>query len=303
MARIPLGWKERAMDVLVRRRARSRLAATPFNRYRVSVARTVADHREAFRLVHIAYAWLGIDPVAGAGMRMTPQHVLPESTIFIVRDEEDRLVGTMTVTLDSAAGLPLDHDYPAEVAALRGPERRVVEYGSLAVVQRCKHTGVSTLLSLAANWFSLSFLRATDVVMGVNPKAVALYRAIFNFEPLGEPRHHAELETPVQGMVQDLTTIETWFRRHHRYRTSAGMALHEHFFDELPACITMPPVADLQSLARWKLSRPVFRRIFIEASDRIQTLDPRTRSQLQRWRSPRTTDDVPIRRWKEALAQ
>ncbi|MBW2733520.1 MAG: hypothetical protein JRH20_14125 [Deltaproteobacteria bacterium] len=295
--------KQGLMDRVIRMRARSTLCATPFDRYRVSVARSVEDHREAFRLVHIAYAWLGIEPVAGPDMRMTPQHVLPESTIFIVRDEEDRLVGTMTVTLDSAAGLPLDHNYARELTTLRQGERRCVEYGSLAVVQRCKHSGVSTLLTMAANWFSLNYLHATDVVMGVHPKAAPLYRAIFKFAPLGAVRDHAELEAPVQGMVQDLTTIEGWFRRNHRAKSTAGLPLYHHFFDELPSCIELPPVRELRSLARWKLPRAVFRRIFIDGSDRLQTLDARTRSQLQRWRSPMTTDDVPLQGWKEAIAQ
>ncbi|MBW2735356.1 MAG: hypothetical protein JRH20_23475 [Deltaproteobacteria bacterium] len=226
--------KQGLTDKLIRMRARPRLCATPFDEFQVSIAQTVEDHREAFRLVQIAYAWLGIESVDGPEMRMTPQHVLPESTIFIVRDNEGRLVGTMTVTLDSDAGLPLDHDYPEELKDRRGPKRRLVEYGSLAVVARCKHRGVTTLLTMAANWFSLYHLRATDVVMGVHPKAAALYRALFNFQPLAAARDHVELEAPVQGMAQDLATLEDWFRPRYGCKSVDGMSLHSHFFEELP---------------------------------------------------------------------
>jgi hypothetical protein len=278
------------MDVEIRRRARPRLYATPFGRYRVSVARTVQDHRDAFQLVHVAYVWLGIESVRGPAMRITPQHVLPESTIFIARDEDGHLVGTMTVTLDSPAGLPLDKDYPEEIAALRGAGRRLAEYGSLTVVQRCKHTGVTTLLNIAANWFTREHLRATHVVIGVHPKAAPIYRALFDFSPLGKAQPHAELEAPVQGMVQDLATLEAWFRKHFAGASTAGLPFYHHFFDEVPACIDLPPSADLDTLARWKLPREVFRRVFIEGSDRLRTLDRRTRQQLQRWRSLETTN-------------
>lgn len=297
------GWKQTMIDALIRMRARPRIYATPFDRYRVSVARSVDDHREAFRLVHVAYAWLGIDTVGGETMRMLPQHVLPESTIFIARDEEDRLVGTMTATLDSPAGLPLDHDYPAELAALRRPEHRLVEYGALAVVPRCKHSGVTTLLTIAAHWFSRRYLGGTDAVVGVHPKVAPLYRALFNYRALGEEQQHAALEAPVLGMTHDMTTIEDWFAARFAGKSAAGLPFHRHFSDALPSCIEMPPGDDVPSLTRWKLSRAVFRRVFIEGSDRMRNLDARTRSQLRRWRSPRTIDDVPIAPRKELWAQ
>ena len=294
--------RETVTDALIRKRARRSLCVIRPDEYRISVARSIEDHREAFRLVQIAYSWLGIEPVAGPELRMTPQHVLPESTIFVARDKEGHLVGTMTVTLDSAAGLPLDKDYPEEVAALRHPLRRLVEFGSLAVVARCKGSGVSALLTMAAYYFSIRRLRATDVVIGVHPKASALYRALYNFAPLAPARDHAQLIAPVQGMAQDLTTFEAWLRPRFRVLSAEGRPIHEHFFDTPPSCVEMPPVTDLLSLARWKLPRSVFRRVFIEGSDRIQTLDTRTRSQLSRWRSPLTTDDVPLPQPQEALA-
>lgn len=278
-------------DKLIRTRARSRLYETPFDRFTVSAARSAADYREAFRLVQVAYAWLGIETVTGPTMRISPQHVLPEATVLIARDEAQRMVATMTVTLDSAAGLPLDKDYPEALAALRRPGRRLVEYGSLAVVQRCKRSGVSTLLSMAAHALATNHLGATHVVMGVHPKAAPIYRAVYDFAPLGPPRAHATLEAPVQGMVQDLATVEAFFQRHFPGKTALGRPLCRHYFvDGLPPCITLPPEGDLEQLARWKMPREVFRELFVDSSDRLETLDEETRKQLDHWRSPKTTE-------------
>lgn len=255
--------------------------------YRVRIARTVADYQDAFRLLYVAYVYQGIEPIRGVEMRIIPHHVLPEATVFVAH-EGDALVGTMTVTLDSPAGLPLDNDYPEALAELRGQGARIVEFGALAVVRRCWHTGVTTLLNMAAHWFSNETLGATHCVCGIHPKTAPFYSALYAFEPLGAPRPHAELSAPVLGMVHRLDEVRCHLRRRFRKPMITGLSPAEHFTEHLPNCIHMPPVANLRSLARWKLSREVFRELFIDRSDRLHTLDPRTREHLEGWRSLRT---------------
>lgn len=268
-------------------RRRAALHLTPMDKYRVRIARTVADYQDAFRLLYVAYVYQGIEPIRGVEMRIIPHHVLPEATVFVVY-EGDALVGTMTATLDSPAGLPLDNDYPEELAALRQQGARIVEFGALAVVRRCWHTGVTALLNMAAHWFSHETLGATHCVCGIHPKTSPFYSALYAFEPLGAARPHAELSAPVLGMVHRLDEVRDHLRRHFRKPMATGLSPAEHFTEHLPPCIHMPPVAHLRSLARWKLSREVFRELFIDRSDRLQTLDDRTREHLEGWRSLRT---------------
>jgi len=285
MNRLPKWAMQRITDWIIRRRAG--LHRAPVDRYQVRIARTVAEYQDAFRLLHVAYVYEGIESVRGVDMRITPQHVLPESTVFVAY-EGDLLVGTMTVTLDSPAGLPVEQDYPKAIAALRQQGASLVEFGSLAVVKRCWRTGVTTLINMVSHWFSHEVLRATHCVIGIHPKAAPFYRAVYAFEPLGPARPHAELAAPVQGMVHELAVMRRHMRRCFRRPMATGLSPGEHFTEQLPPCIRLPGPLELRDLARWKLPRAVFRELFIERSDRLDTLDPATRQQLEGWRSLRT---------------
>jgi hypothetical protein len=280
--RSPLTW---IRNWYLRRKAT--LHETPTDRYDVRIARNVREYQDAFRLLHVAYVYQGIEPVHGMEMRITPQHVLPESTVFVAYEGET-LVGTMTVTLDSPAGLPLDHDYPAPLERLRARGATMVEFGALAVVRKCWHTGVTTLLNIAAHWFSWEVLRASHCVMGIHPKAAPFYDAVYDFVVLGAPRPHAELAAPVQGMVHELAGLRRHLVRHFRRPMATGLTPGEHFTVQLPPNIHMPEGESLGQLARWKLPREVFRELFIEQSDRLDSLDQRTREQLEGWRSLHT---------------
>jgi hypothetical protein len=282
-------------DVAIRRKMQ--LHKTPLDRYTVRIARNVEDYEDAFRLVDLAFAYEGIRPVRDIFMRITPQHVLPEATVLVAY-EGDQLVGTMTVTLDSPAGLPLDHDYPNELVALRQKGAKLVEYGSLAIVGRCQKTGVSTLLSMAAVWLSRNVLAASDVVIGINPAAIAFYHGLYGFEPIGKERAHAELVAPVQGMVSPVARmIETLALEPEPMKD--GLCVHEHYAYRLPECVTIEAVEhgdgssprvvrDGSDWARWKMSRDVFRELFVRRSDRLRTLDNTTRRHLESSRTKNT---------------
>jgi len=273
------------VDILVRRRAR--LHETPIDRFCVRIAHDIPDYEDAFTLLHVAYVFQGIENVRGKTMRITPQHVLPESTVFVAY-EDDVMVGTMTVTLDSPAGLPLDKDYPEQVKRMRDAGQRLVEYGSLAVVRRCWSSGVTNLLNAAAHWWSRHALGASHCIIGVNPKAVPWYRAVYRFRVMGEPRHHAELAAPVQGMAQDLEEVEDFLERRFREPLANSVPVGLAYKTlELP-CVDLPRDTVGKDLTRWKLPRAVFRDLFVKKSDIIDSLDPAVRTYLEMWRSPRT---------------
>ena len=272
-------------------RAKAAVHETPLDRFRVCVARDVTQYEDAFHLLHIAFAYQGIENVRSNKMRITPQHVLPEATVLVAY-EKDQCVGTMTVTLDSPAGLPLEHDYAEPIEMLREQEAGIVEYGSLAVVRRCWSAGVTVLLNIAATYWSVNMLQATDIVMGVNPKAAPVYRAMYAFRPLGGSKDHASLVAPVIGMTTHLPHVREYTRKHFRTPLASGLTLTEHMWEKLPECIEIPANLPQHELPRWKLPRAVFQELFIEKSDRLDTLDPVTRKYLEKWRSNQTLESA-----------
>lgn len=283
-------------DMLIRRRFRRALRDLPLDRFEVRIAHTQQEYEDAFRLVGIAYAYRGLNPARASTLRITPQHVLPEATVLVAYEGE-HAVGTMTVTLDSDAGLPLDSDYPDALKRLRrDPETRLVEYGSLAVVQRCLHSGVTLLMNIAAHFFSLNVLKATHCAVGLHPRVARWYQAIYAFEKLGEAKDHNHLQAPVQGIVARFDRSLAHFKRYFRRPMATGALPHEHFCERLPECIKLPEVETLDELVRYKLPREVFQQLFVQLSDTLSKLDPQVRQQLQRWRSPRTITCVVLPR-------
>lgn len=252
------------LDPLVRRK--TKLHETPLDRYQVRIARTEQEYTDAFRLVHAAYVWQGIENVRSKDLRISPQHVVPETTVLVAYEGEN-LVGTMTVVLDSKAGLPLDKDYQSEIDALRRHGARLVEYSAFAVVQRCWHTGVSNLLYLAANNVTTSLLNASHVVIGVHPRAKPFYRAVFNFGVLGAVRQHAELEAPVVGLVQDLQVLRSFLTRFHRKPMRTGHLPVDHFFGAPLACLELPRDMSTEAFVQWKTSTDVVQRLVAKKGD------------------------------------
>lgn len=281
------------VDPWIRRKVRVHEIDT--NRFQVRLARTAAEYQDAFRLVHVGYVFQGIEPLKEVDLRITEQHVLTEA-IVLVAYEGSQLVGTISVTKDSAAGLPMDKDYPAELAALRSDDTRISEIGSLAVVRRCWHSSLMPLLGMAAARVALRVHEATHAVIGVHPKALAFYRAIWGFQELGPPRGHAELEAPVVGLWVDRQTIRNHMTRSHRrpmrYEDDKFFPVDYCFSDRIPRGLYLPEDVAEGEWPRFKMSRDVFRELFIERSNRLTELSETT---VRRLREQRTEETVGVK--------
>lgn len=274
------------LDHVIRHRAR--FDRVPMDRYTIRVARTLGEYESAFRLVHINYAALGIEPMRPVDLRLTEQHALREAIVLVAYDGEQP-VGTITVTGDSPAGLPLDGDYPVELGALRAGGAHLAEINSFAIVGRCRRDGLAQLLSIAATRIGFRTLGATHIVSGVHPSATPMYRAIWSFTPLGAPRTHATLRAPVAGQVVERSTIFAHVRRHFGKRMSSGSTLEAHLLMGPPLpCVSVPDDSPNADLGAFKMPRDVFRTLFVDRTDRLASLRPTTLSHLREQRTDET---------------
>lgn len=239
-------------------RWRVRFHETPLDRYQIRIARSAAEYDQALRLVHASYVYQGLESVRANEVRLTPQHLLPQATVILAYEGE-QLVGTMTVTADSPAGLPLDKDYPEEMAQLRKSGARIVEYGSLTVVQRCWHSGVTNLMNIAAYRIATEQHHATHTVVGVAPRAMPVYRALFNFRVFGGQKHHVQLVSAMYGLVQDMAAAPAFVRRHFSRPMRSGHLPIAHFSGLPLPCIDLPRGLTLPEFVAWKRSSDVVR--------------------------------------------
>jgi GNAT superfamily N-acetyltransferase len=291
-----MGLRNWVTDVVIRRRMA--LDRIDTDRFQVRVARTVEEYERAFRLVQVGYVLQGIVPVEELGSedkRVTEQHMLPEATVFVAYEGDD-IVGTMTVTLDSPAGLPLDKDYPDQLTELRQSGAHLAEIGSMAIIGRCQGSGVAQLLSLAcARWAWQQ--GATHHVVGVHPKARPFFRAMWGFMPLGPVRDHVELNAPVTGLEVSLERVQAHLKRHHRAPMADGHLPEEIVFGDAPVpFIELPHPSGVTELARWKMPRGVFQSLFVRPSNRVDRASRPVRAHLRRNRTDATIGRVPLRR-------
>ena len=264
-------------------RARARVHATPIDKWRVRVAHTAADLLSAFSLVQRAYAERGI-AIDAARMRITPQHLLRESVVLVAHDG-GRAIGTITVTRDSPAGLPLDHDFPECLADLRRRGAKICEFGSFAVDRDARGSGPAILLNMVAHYLARNAVRASHCVIGVHPSVEGFYRANYDFRRIAEPKAHAELDAPVLGMMHEVMAVGEFLREHFPTPMATGKLFWEHCCSALPPCVDVPAAV---LAGDFSLPRAVFREVFVHRSRMLQSLDEVTRRHLDSQRGPDT---------------
>jgi len=285
--------RERLENLMVRRKVG--FDSVPVDRLELRLARSVEDYEQAFRLLHFAYAYEGYSSLGPVELRATEQHLLPEANVLVAYEGE-RLRGTVTVTLDSPAGLPLDKDFPEELGALRKQGARLAELGSLAVVGAARRTGASQLLELAAFRLGHQALGATHYVLGVHPRGVPYFRAIWGLRPLASARQHADLSAPVVGMVATAERGVAILNRHFRKPLANGYRPVDYIVSDVaPPGLTLPENLPPESWARWKLSREVFRELFMRRTTLLRDLSERTRSHLESKRTDRTLGRMQLK--------
>jgi hypothetical protein len=137
----------------------------------------------------------------------TLHHLLPEATVFVARDGE-RIAGTLTVVIDSNAGLPMEKLYSEEVAGLRLRGRNLCEICSLAIDPQREERSSLLVLSLfrCATAYLLHFTRVTDALITLKPTHTEFYGRRLGFESLGvtkRDRRFRDADTVLMGLARE----------------------------------------------------------------------------------------------------
>ncbi len=114
-------------------------------------------------------------------------------------------VGTIAVRLDSPRGLNADAVFAAELDQLRCEDRRLCEFGRLAMDYE-----VSDNKQVLARLFHLAYLHAHRLsgcdllVVEVNPRHVAFYRRMLGFKVCAAMRLNPRVNAPAVLLTLDL---------------------------------------------------------------------------------------------------
>lgn len=174
---------------------------------RVRLACSSEEQSAADRFVAMRYAWRGY--VAHPESEdQSPEQGAALNYFTLLAYREDRIVGTLTVGVDSRSGLLVDKANRQIVDGLRRIGRRVVELRRLSV---CSDVGAKAVL---AHLFSAAYLvgrilhDATDVLIEVNPRHASFYRRIFGFVLLRGEWICARVNAPAVLLHLDIANLD-----------------------------------------------------------------------------------------------
>lgn len=181
-------------------------------------------HRNrANMLLNRMYSWRGY----GSDHRLP---VAPNCITFTA-SSRDVVVGTLTLTVDSAAGMAADATFADEIHRFRqAPGARLCELTKFAF-----DTSSPARPRLAA-LFHIIFIYGTmhydctDLFIEVNPRHRRFYEVMLGFRSVGEPRTNASVGAPAQLMWLNVADIRRHIDRHAGDDREASRSLYPHFF-------------------------------------------------------------------------
>lgn len=156
--------------------------------FKIRLANSDGRRESASLLIKKLYAWRGYDVSA-----MDLDH---PNRITLMADTHGDPIGTITIGLDSPAGLLVDSLYHDEIEKLRQQGCHVCEFTKLAVDQDIKSKRVLASLFHLACIYAHRIHGATDIAIEVNPRHALFYRRMLGFTVLGEERMCPRVQAP-----------------------------------------------------------------------------------------------------------
>lgn len=157
-----------------------------------------------------------------------PQH---ESSVSFSASTEDKMIGTLTLTVDSPAGLALDQTFAEELAFFRStPGAKLCELTKFAF-----DTSSSSMPYLAALFhiifiFGTRWHNCTDLFIEVNPRHVRFYQSMLSFMPIGEVKTNSVVDAPAQLMWLKVSEIRRLINEQAGKAKPCTRSLYPYFF-------------------------------------------------------------------------
>lgn len=190
----------------VRRDRRERAQGTALTR--VSLANTEADLLAAYELVYQRYLKEGYQAPTPGKLRFIAHCCLPSSHTFVARIR-GQVVATLSLIGDRELGLPLEKEYPEEIARLRRQGAVLAEVSCLAT-RRLGDRGVLMRLMRAMYAYARYQLGITACCIAVHPRQRRFYERVLLFEAIGGERGYGAVgQAPAIAMCMELADCET----------------------------------------------------------------------------------------------
>jgi hypothetical protein len=174
-------------------------------------------------LLNRMYAWRGY----GAAHKLPST---PNCVTFTATSQDD-VIGTLTLTVDSPAGLAVDDTFKEEIERFRSaPGAKLCELTKFAFdTSSPARPRLASLFHLIFIYGSMHY-DCTDLFIEVNPRHRRFYEVMLDFAPVGEPKMNSKVNAPSQLMWLNVGNIRRLIDKHAGRDPSKSRSLYTHFF-------------------------------------------------------------------------
>jgi hypothetical protein len=149
--------------------------------YSVCLANSSKLRIEAKTLIQRMYSWRGYH-TENCAVTSNPHR------LTFVAATDQKLIGTVTLGLDSEEGLLADELYGEEINTFRSKGAKVCELSKFALDPQHSSKEVIAALFHLAYLYAHNVYRATDLLAEVNPRHVGSHKRMFGFRQISDMR-------------------------------------------------------------------------------------------------------------------
>ena len=195
--------------------------------FRIRLANTEERRESANILINKMYSWRGYD---NAGINESN----PNRITIIASGADDEVIGTISIGLDSPAGLFADEMYNAELEVLRKQGRRICEFNKLAIDTKIKSKRILSSLLHVAYLYPHGIFGHTDGVLEVNPRHVKFYERMMGFTQIGPERICPRVHAPGVLLRTDFAYVDEQVEKYGGLMEKADgeKSLYPYFFNK-----------------------------------------------------------------------
>jgi len=172
------------------------------------------------------YSWRGYETENVVVSSHNPNRLTLEATIG------QRLVGTLTLGLDSEEGLSADELYFDEINEFRRDGRKLCELTKLAVDPQYSSKEILASLFHLAYIYGHKIHKATDLFIEVNPRHAGFYRRMLGLSQIGEERACRRVQAPAVLMHLELDYVNAQISALAGSCQSSERSLYPYFFSK-----------------------------------------------------------------------
>jgi len=168
--------------------------------FRIRLADTENGRNKASMLINKMYAWRGYGN--GHQVKANP------SRITLTASDKDRVIGTVTLGIDSDEGLLADEIFKPEIDARRQAGRKVCELTKLAFDPDIRSKFALASLFHIVFIYGRRMHGCSDVFIEVNPRHRRFYETMLGFKRVCEMRMNTRVNAPAVLLWVDIDYVE-----------------------------------------------------------------------------------------------